>query len=143
MAPAGVLHRCSWKHPTFRRNMEQNEIQKTQNSMSETQWVVKPADRQCMSWANARVIGIASGNTVKVDSILYHVLDMLWLFLDGDKGEECADDLEDAQTSETCRAHGRGTYWHSFQIMSVNGEIIGRGVVKYMATLLGGSGADA
>lgn len=102
-SPAQVLHRYSWRHPSLRREEEQSEGH-SKFSVGDPV-VVKPADRRCTSrWTDGKVTGIKSENTVEVDGVPRHVLDIRRLFLDEESDEECPDDVEDVRTPDVQEA---------------------------------------
>ena len=94
-SPARVLHSYLWRHPSFRR--EKKQIEGHSKFSVGDPVVVKPMDKRCTShWADGRVTGITSENTVEVDGVPRHVLDIRRLFLDEESDEECQDEVEDA-----------------------------------------------
>lgn len=57
---------------------------------------MKPPDRRCTKgWADGKVSGIISENTIQVDCVPRHVLDVRRLFLDGKSDKECTNEPED------------------------------------------------
>ncbi|KAK3883179.1 hypothetical protein Pcinc_012488 [Petrolisthes cinctipes] len=98
-APAKVLHKYSWRHPALKREREQNVIH-SRFSVGDPV-VVKPADRRCMTgWADGKVTGITSENTIEVDGVPRHVLDVCHLFLDGESDEKHTDEPDDVIAQE-------------------------------------------
>ncbi|KAK3879159.1 hypothetical protein Pcinc_016253 [Petrolisthes cinctipes] len=105
-APAKVLHKYSWRHPALKREREQNVIH-SRFSVGDPV-VVKPADKRCMTgWADGKVTGITSENTIEVDGVPRHVLDVCRLFLDGESDEEHTDEPDDVIAQEVQEAPRR------------------------------------
>ncbi|KAK3880830.1 hypothetical protein Pcinc_014717 [Petrolisthes cinctipes] len=105
-APAKVLHKYSWRHPALKREREQNVIHSRFNVGDPV--VVKPADRRCTTgWADGKVTGITSENTIEVDCVQCHVLDVCRLFLDGESDEEHTDEPDDVIAQEVQEAPRR------------------------------------
>ncbi|KAK3874473.1 hypothetical protein Pcinc_008865 [Petrolisthes cinctipes] len=65
------------------------------------------AARSGMRWADGKVTGITSENTIEVDGVPRHVLDVRRLFLDGESDEEHTDEPDDVIAQEVQEAPRR------------------------------------
>lgn len=97
-SPSRALHSYQWRHPNCFEETGKSSV-KSRFQIGDSV-VVKPNDKKCTSrWRDGKVTGVSSENTVEVDGVPRHVLDIRRLFLDEESDGEHMDDWENNRSA--------------------------------------------
>ena len=97
-SPCSMLHLYNWRHPAV---CPQVGFEKQPRYRVGDEVLVKPPGGRCTSrWTVGQVTGVTSGNTVDVDGVPRHVLDLRRLFVDS-SDEESEDSEDEAEIEES------------------------------------------